>query len=938
MGKGGGGGGQPTQSTAYQTNLPEYAKPYVMNMLGAAQNQLFTTAPGTTDAQGNVTPGEITGFKPYTPYSNDPTQYFAGPSSLQQGVYNEAGQMQSPGQFAPATGLASAAGMGQLGTARQANMLGRQGMGIGQLGMASAMPAFGAGQQYAQQVTDPRAMQAYMSPYQQQVTDIAKMNAVREAQLAGQQANLGAARQGTYGGARQALMGAEREKNLLANLSNIQAQGSQSAYDKAMQAQQFGANLGLQGIQTGLQGTAQGMQGVGQGLQGVGAQQAGFAGAGQAASTLGQLGGAQQQADLARLGFQQQTGQQQQQYQQNIINQAIQDYATQQQYPFMQLSTMSNLLRGLPMQGMSTQQYQAAPSVTSQLAGLGTAGVGAYGLGRATGIFKEGGQVKGYKYGGAIDDDKLRSMAESLSADQLQAQLRDPTLDAEERQIFADALRNKQPNPGLGALRAPTFSAAGGGIVAFQEGDLVEDDDDSSAYGGYTGEGDDDELIDSVLAAGVPAGAYGYASRGLGGVNPEAPSGSGIRADAKAPRGIEGLTAYVLNKESGGRRYDKSGNLLTSSKGAEGEMQVMPMTQRDPGFGVKAARDNSPEEKARVGRDYLAALYDKYGDEKLAAIAYNMGPGATDKWLKAGADVSKLPKETRGYIAQLAGGGMISFQAGGTMDGFGGSDEEALALDEIRRQEALKKSYATQLGYLKPQDPVAVKAAAEMGPPKAAMRDEAAEQAELDARAAYEAQLAQGQKNKEVATAGTSKLEDILTRREQNLEKQGAIDSNLALLMAGLGMAGGTSKNALENIAKGAQLGVGTYMTGAKQRAAGENAILSGRLGLEKMRGLQDIRQQQMTQNLEGKIGSQIGAREKQIEQFAYNLIAGKGSMVMDSAEAQAAVAKEVQRLKSQDPLLGKLYSQYGLPPIQSTAAGPSLVSKAEDRLKNRGY
>jgi hypothetical protein len=204
--------------------------------------------------------------------------------------------------------------------------------------------------------------------------------------------------------------------------------------------------------------------------------------------------------------------------------------------------------------------------------------------------------------------------------------------------------------------------------------------------------------------------------------------------------------------------------------------------------------------------------------------------------------------------------------------------------------------------------------------------DEAGEAAELQARKDYEALLAQGQKDKEVATAGTSKLEDILARREQNLEKQGAIDANLALIMAGLGAAGGTSKNALENIAKGAQLGTGTYMASAKQRAAGENALMAGRLGLEKMRGLQDIRQTQMDQNLSAKIGSQIGAREKQIEQFAYNLIAGKGSMVMDSAEAQAAVAREVQRLKSQDPLLGKLYSQYGLPPIQSGGA-PTLRS-----------
>jgi hypothetical protein len=936
MGKGGGGAPQPTSTTAYQTNLPEYAKPYVMNMLGAAQNQLFTTTPGTAGE-----PGEITGFKPYQPYSTDPTQYFAGPSSLQRSVYGEAGQMQTPGQFAPASGLAGMSGMGQLGTTGQAGMYGGLGAALGAAGAMQAMPAFGAGQQFAQQVTDPRSMQSYMSPYQQQVTDIAKMNAVREAQMAGQQANLGAARQGTYGGARQALAGAEREKNLLANLSNIQAQGSQSAYDRALAQQQFGANLGLQGIQTGLQGVQAGMQGIGQGLQGVGAQQAGFAGAGQAASTLGQLGGAQQQADLARLGFQQQTGQQQQQYQQNIINQAIQDYATQQQYPFMQLSTMSNLLRGLPMQGMTTQQYQAQPSAVSQIAGLGTAGVGAYGLGKATGIFKEGGQVKGYKYGGAIDDDKLRSMAESLSVEQLQAQLRDPSLDTEERRIFADALQNKQPNPGLGALRAPTFSAAGGGIVAFQEGDLVEEDDDSSAYGGYTGEDDDDEIIDAVLAAGVPAGAYGSAGRGLSnagvGINPNAPSGSGVRADARAPRGIEALTQYVLAKESGGRRYDKSGNLLTSSKGAEGEMQVMPMTQRDPGFGVRAARDDSPEEKARVGRDYLAALYNKYGDEKLAAIAYNMGPGATDKWLKAGADINKLPKETRGYIAQLAKGGMVSFQAGGTMDGFGGSDEEALALDELRRQEALKKSYATQLGYLAPQDPVALKQAAEMGPPKTAMRDEAAEAAAIQARKDYEALLAKEQKDMEEGASGTSKLEDILTRREQNLEKQGAIDANMALIMAGLGAAGGTSKNALENIKEGAKLGTGTYMAGTKQRAAGENAILSGRLGIEKMRGLQDIRKAQMAQNLEGKIGSQIGAREKQLEQAAFNNITKTGLMI-DSAEGQAAIAREVQRLKSQDSYLAKLYSQYGLPPIQSTAAGPSLVKSAEEKLKNRGY
>jgi hypothetical protein len=465
MGKGG-GGGQPTQSTSYTTNLPEYAKPYVMNMLGAAQNQLFTTTPGT-DGQ----PGEITGFKPYTPYSTDPTNYFAGPSSLQRSVYNEAGQMQTPGQFAPATGLAGMSGMGQLGTAQQAGMFGGLGTALGAAGAMQAMPAFGAGQQFAQQVTDPRSMQAFMSPYQQAVTDVAKAAAVREAQMAQQATNLGAARQGTYGGARQALAQSERERNLLTNLSGIQAQGSQAAFDKAMQAQQFGANLGLQGIQTGLQGVQTGLQGIGQGLQGVGAQQAGFAGAGQAASTLGQLGGAQQQADLARMGFQQQTGREQQAFQQNIINQAIQDFATQQQYPYMQLSTMSNLLRGLPMQSMSTQQYQAQPSTTQQLLGLAGTGASLYGaMGRKEGgTIKEyaaGGEIKGLGYANRGQVDSMRDRLEEMFAT-------DPEDTAKYvAQSSSPSVKKLARELGIGG--APTgklgTNMAGGGIIAFGDG------------------------------------------------------------------------------------------------------------------------------------------------------------------------------------------------------------------------------------------------------------------------------------------------------------------------------------------------------------------------------------------------------------------------------------------------------------------------------------
>jgi hypothetical protein len=459
MGKGGGGGGQTTSTgTTYTTNLPEYAQPYVETMLGATQKQLFQTQPGADGAT------EITGFQPYTPYSADPTKYVAGFSPLQQQAQQTVAGMQTPGAYGQAQGMAGMAGMGQFGTAQQAGILGGMGTGLGMSGVSAAAPAFGAGQQFTQGITDPRTMQSFMSPYQQAVTDVAKANAVREAQMAQQASNLGAARQGTYGGARQALQQSERERNLLTNLSGIQAQGSQQAYDRALAQQQFGANLGLQGIQTGLQGIQAGMQGVGQGLQGVGAQQAGYAGAGQAASTLGALAGQEFGTQKDIVGLQTQAGAAQQAQQQQIINQAIQDYANAQQYPLMQLGFMSNMLRGLPMQSTSTQQYIAAPNQLTQ--GIGVLGAGANiynafsgNTGRAA-----GGQIKSYAKGGITSysaGDRVKSDLSAIrSADELEEIARNTTSDT----IRREALR-------LAKMRE--MGLAGGGIVAFADGKRV---------------------------------------------------------------------------------------------------------------------------------------------------------------------------------------------------------------------------------------------------------------------------------------------------------------------------------------------------------------------------------------------------------------------------------------------------------------------------------
>ena len=225
---------------------------------------------------------------------------------------------------------------------------------------------------------------------------------------------------------------------------------------------------------------------------------------------------------------------------------------------------------------------------------------------------------------------------------------------------------------GIAQNPTPPMQMAGGGIIAFAPGgDVDEDDDEDESYEDYLDELQRAKIENMILNTYQDTDTD---SSGIAYAMPSMPqsAAAGIKAVAKEEKGpddlVKRLQAQIMAKESGGRRYDKEGNLLTSSKGALGEMQVMPYTSRDPGFGIKPARDNSPDELRRVGDEYAAAMYSRYKDPKLAMIAYNMGPGATDKWLAAGADPSKLPKETQGYIrgVSLAEGGEVKrYQTGG---------------------------------------------------------------------------------------------------------------------------------------------------------------------------------------------------------------------------------------------------------------------------------
>jgi hypothetical protein len=85
----------------------------------------------------------------------------------------------------------------------------------------------------------PGTAQEYMSPYQQAVTDIQKREAIRQSDIMKQGQNAQAVQAGAFGGSRQAIVEAERQRNLGTQLGDIQAQGSQSAFNQAQQ--QFNA-------------------------------------------------------------------------------------------------------------------------------------------------------------------------------------------------------------------------------------------------------------------------------------------------------------------------------------------------------------------------------------------------------------------------------------------------------------------------------------------------------------------------------------------------------------------------------------------------------------------------------------------------------------------------------------------------------------------------
>ena len=226
----------------------------------------------------------------------------------------------------------------------------QQTTGLAGTDVAQATPYFtgaktaleGLGQQF----TGDTAQQ-FMNPYQQAVVDQAKRKAIEDyEQVTAPKITAQAIAQQPFGGSRQAIAEGMAREGLADRLTELQERGSAAAFDRGRAAfeQQKAREL-------------------------------------QQAQQLSQLGQTVPQQALRDLAVQQQLGEQERQQEQMALDLAKGQFMEEREFPTRALQEYSAIVRGFPFQPSTYQtstQYQATPSIASQLLQLGGTGLGAY--------------------------------------------------------------------------------------------------------------------------------------------------------------------------------------------------------------------------------------------------------------------------------------------------------------------------------------------------------------------------------------------------------------------------------------------------------------------------------------------------------------------------------------------------------------------------------
>jgi hypothetical protein len=261
------------------------------------------------------------------------------------------------------------------------------------------------------------------------------------------------------------------------------------------------------------------------------------------------------------------------------------------------------------------------------------------------------------------------------------------------------------------------FMLAGAAMSPWMRGGLLGE---AAKYGGINAVLFQPQLLPHLAASALASsprltGELNYhlskAGRRAGQLAPIAARGAETAAMAESPTTSESagsaddLERRQLQTESGGRQFTRTGEPVTSPKGATGIAQVMPTT--GPEAAALAGEEWDPERlrtdeayNRRLGRAYLNKLRSDFGGDNTAALAaYNAGPGAVKRAMQrarseGGNYLAYLPRETQDYVRKIMGGittaatgGRIQRASGGRT----GMNHAAMAAKLVQMAESRKK-------------------------------------------------------------------------------------------------------------------------------------------------------------------------------------------------------------------------------------------------------
>jgi hypothetical protein len=206
---------------------------------------------------------------------------------------------------------------------------------------------------------------------------------------------------------------------------------------------------------------------------------------------------------------------------------------------------MSNMLRGLPMQGVTTQSYQATPNALTQ--GIGALGTGLTLSNALGGTAKAaGGEIKSYAKGGIASYDVGGSVEHDLqdySLEKLQEVIKS-TQSETVRKLAKEVLQEK--------------SYAPGGIIAFADGDLVDEEQQTL---------EDRKALKRALALGT-----------------DSASAPATLVD-KGIAGLRNVGGRLANAVTGEAKYS------TDAEGRHFQQAQENLYKEDPYYGIQAAKE-----------------------------------------------------------------------------------------------------------------------------------------------------------------------------------------------------------------------------------------------------------------------------------------------------------------------------------------------------------